>query len=596
MPSTTEIPTFFGPSDSPLFGVVHLPTDNRIRGGVLICRSLGKEGIDTVRIERILAEDLALRGFGVLRFDYLGFGDSAYSQVRDDAVSNWKASVGHAVDYLIQIGAATITAVGIRAGCLILDAYLTRSSSVKHAVYLDPVGTGRRYIREHAALHRLSIGEDAQIPGEVSVIGGRFSDRAAAEFSALQMSADPVRADGVDHVLLLGRPGETDKRLTALASAEGVDVVTSSLLQECDKPRDVLLPVPFDAIDSITGWIDKNTSTSTHEVVPRYLTTVIMPAEDNGANVVESIERIEPNGLFAIRTTGIEKNTVPTKTVVFFVTSNDSHVGPNREWVELSRRIATAGSQALRWDPTGLGLSGPVNRGAWRRTYTKSGITESIAVARHACRDASTLQLVGTCSGAWYAAHTALKVGAGSAVLVNLSVWNWRAVSTLLWEWRSRQQAMLANRAARTDNHTDGVDGAGFRSAVTRLKPLLNVARRRTKNFMHQRVPRPFLWMSSQVGLAYVPERILAPLARRGTDATLIVCPEDAEGFLVRGGPAAMDRLRSTSHPPRLLAPPAGDHAAHHSVMVAAVRNVILPVAADSRSDSIPQSSGATND
>ena len=322
-----------------------------------------------------------------------------------------------------------------------------------------------------------------------------------------------------------------------------------------------------------------------------------MPAEDpDGTDVVESIERIEPNGLFAIRTTALGKNVPPAKTVVFFVTSNDSHVGPNREWVELSRRIAAAGSQALRWDPTGLGLSGPVNRGVWRRTYTKGGIAESIAVARHASRDASTLQLVGTCSGAWYVAHTAHKVGAGSAVLVNLLVWNWRAASTLLWEWRSRKKAMLANGADQTGGDTEGVDVAGSGSAATHLKTLLNAARRRTKSFMHQRVPRPFLWMSNQVGLTYVPECILAPLARRGTNVTLILSPEDTAEFLARGGPAAMDRLQSTSHPPHLLAIPVGDHPAHHSVMMAAVRNVILPVPTDSPSDSLPQPSGTTND
>jgi hypothetical protein len=46
--TTTEVPTFFGPSGSPLFGVLHLPVDNQIRGGVLICGSLGKEGMDSV--------------------------------------------------------------------------------------------------------------------------------------------------------------------------------------------------------------------------------------------------------------------------------------------------------------------------------------------------------------------------------------------------------------------------------------------------------------------------------------------------------------------------------------------------------------------
>ena len=170
--TTTEVPTFFGPSDSPLFGVVHLPVDNQIRGGVLICGSLGKDGMDSVRLHRILADSLARRGFGVLRFDYLGSGDSAYAQVRDDAVANWVASVGHALDYLTLIGAESATAIGIRAGCLILDEYLAQSHTVNRVVYLDPPGTGRRYLREHTTLFRLSVGEDALRPARCQSSAG----------------------------------------------------------------------------------------------------------------------------------------------------------------------------------------------------------------------------------------------------------------------------------------------------------------------------------------------------------------------------------------------------------------------------------------
>ena len=243
--TTTEVPTFFGPSDSPLFGVVHLPVDNQIRGGVLICGSLGKEGMDSVRLHRILADGLARRGFGVLRFDYLGLGDSAYAQVRDDAVANWVASVGHALDYLTLIGAESATAIGIRAGCLILDEYLAQSHTVNRVVYLDPYGTGRRYLREHTTLFRLSVGEDATTPGEVSIIGGRLSDHAAAEFAALRMGANPVSAHGVDNVLLVGRPAETDKRVTALASAEGVDSIITGGLPECARPTGRVVTDPF---------------------------------------------------------------------------------------------------------------------------------------------------------------------------------------------------------------------------------------------------------------------------------------------------------------------------------------------------------------
>jgi hypothetical protein len=572
--TTTEVPTFFGPSDSPLFGVVHLPVDNQIRGGVLICGSLGKEGMDSVRLHRILADSLARRGFGVLRFDYLGLGDSAYLQVRDDAVANWVASVGHALDYLTLIGAESATAIGIRAGCLILDEYLAHSHTVNRVVYLDPAGTGRRYLREHTALFRLSVGEDAATPGEVSIIGGRLSDHAAAEFAALRMGADPVSAHGVDNVLLVGRPAETDKRVTALASAEGVDSIITGGLPECARPRETLLPIPFTAVDSIVEWIDGNVPARTHRAVPQYLTTVTMPAEGpDGVDVFESIERIEPNGLFAIRTLPRRRGPAPVKTVVFFVTANDLHVGPAREWVELSRRTAAAGSQALRWDPAGLGLSGEISRDPWRSVYSKADITDSIAVAKHACQDAGELELVGICSGSWYAAHAARNIGAQSAILVNPIVWNWRITSALLPQRKARRKALHANAASDTDGGPSG-------SRTKRLEALLNPAWKRTKSFMYNHLPRYVLRALSRVGPVYLPEDVLTTLAHRGTDVTVIASPEDAEQFTARGGRAALDRLQWTSRPPRLIATPTGDHAAHHPAILAAIRNAVLPPAA----------------
>ena len=585
MPLTaTEVPTFFGPSDSPLFGVVHLPVDNQIRGGVLICGSLGKEGMDSVRLHRVLAGSLARRGFGVLRFDYLGLGDSAYAQVRDDAVANWVASVGHALDYLTLIGAESATAIGIRAGCLILNEYLAQSHTVNRVVYLDPYGTGRRYLREHTTLFRLSVGEDAATPGEVSIIGGRLSDHAAAEFAALRMGANPVSAHGVDNVLLVGRPAETDKRVTALASAEGVDSIITGGLPECAAPTPMPLPIPFTAVDSIIDWIDGNVPTRTHRAVPQYLTTVTMPAEGpDGVDVFESIERIEPNGLFAIRTLPRRRRPAPAKTVLFFVMSNDLHVGPAREWVELSRRIAAAGSQAVRWDPAGQGLSGQISRDRWRRVYSKADITDSIAVARHACQDAGELELVGVCSGAWYAAQAARNIGAQSAILVNVQVWNWRVTPTLLQQWGFRKKTLNTNAVGDTGG------GAG-ESRTKRLKALLNAAREPTKSFMHNHLPRYVLRVLSWAGLVYLPEDVLTTLAHRGTDVTLIVAPEDAEKFTAKGGRAALDRLQWTSQPPRLIATPTGDHPAHHPAVLAEIRNAVLPVAAVSPSEHIPVS------
>jgi len=573
--TTTEVPTFFGPSDSPLFGVLHLPADNQIRGGVLICGSLGKEGMDSSRLHRLLADGLARRGFAVLRFDYLGLGDSAFAQDRDDAVANWVASVGHALDYLRLIGAESATAIGIRAGCLILQEYLAQSHShpVNRVIYLDPAGTGRRYLREHTTLFRLLVGEHVPTPGEVSVIGGRFSEHAAAEFASLRMSADPLGTYGIDKVLLVGRPAETDKHITALASAAGVDSIITGGLPDSARSREFLLPVPFTAVDSIIEWLDGNVPTRTHRATPQYLATVTMPAEGpDGVEVVESIERIEPNGLFAIRTLPRSLGAAPTKTVLFFVTNKDSHVGPAREWVELSRRIAAAGSQALRWDPAGLGLSGHISRDPYRRIYAKADIDDSIAVSRHACQDSGELVLVGICSGSWYAAHVARNIGARSAILVNLVAWNWRVTPTLLSQWYIRNRALHANVA------NDTGDGPSESRTIT-LKALLDQARALTTSLIHNHLPRYVLRALSWVGLVYLPEDVLTTLARRGTDVTVIASPWDAELFTAKGGAAALDRLQSTSRPPRLVVPPTGDHSAHHPAILAAIRDAVLPVA-----------------
>jgi hypothetical protein len=255
------------------------------------------------------------------------------------------------------------------------------------------------------------------------------------------------------------------------------------------------------------------------------------------------------------------------------VTAKDLHVGPAREWVELSRRVAAAGSQAVRWDPAGLGLSGRISRDPWRNVYFKADISDAIAAARHACEDPGGLEFVGICSGSWYAAQVARRIGARSAILINAMVWNWRVVSTVPSQWYLRQEALDANAASATDR---GVVG---QSRKTRIKALLNPSRDAMKSWLHQHVPRRVLWALGWVGLVWLPEVVLTTLARRGTKVTLIASPQDADEFVAKGGLAAVDRLRDSARPPRLIAPPTGDHSGHHPAILAAIRDAVLPVA-----------------
>ena len=83
------------------------------------------------------------------------------------------------------------------------------------------------------------------------------------------------------------------------------------------------------------------------------------------------------------------------------------------------------------------------------------------------------------------------------------------------------------------------------------------------------------------------PKVVLTTLARRGTGVTVIASPDDEHDFNARGGQAALDRLRGTAQPPRLIATPIGDHSAYHPAILAAIRNAVLPELAASLSEHI---------
>lgn len=564
---TSEVATFFGPADSPLFGVLHLPGDQRIRGGVILCDSIGREGITSVRFQRILADDLAGRGFAVLRFDYLGTGDSAYSQDHDDAVENWQRSIHYGLEYLKGIGAESITAIGLRAGCLILSAALSGSHSVNRIAYVDPIGTGRRYLREQTTLFRVSAGTDSVPAGTVSIIGGRLTAAAADRFRRLSLDND--RLHSVDRLLVL-RPGEPDAQVSALREADRTETVVVDLLAEFGQSAKTMTPIPFRAIEAVVDWVDRSESTTLTAVAPRYRDSARIPTEEPSGSdaVIESIESIGPNGLFAIRTRPEHVEPGQGKVWMFNASANDPHVGPAREWVELSRRVAAAGAQAVRWDRSGIGNSAPVEREQWQRVYARQGIRDTVAVAGHAARDPRNLHLIGPCSGSWYAAQAARQLGAGRVVLVNPRVWTWRTGATHGWQWWNLKRPLQLSMSPRPPRENSRI--------ATFFKRASAVLSRETKRATHRYAPRLYLTGMGRLGLAQTPDVLLGTLARDRVAATVLLSPWDADLFEQRGGPRALRRLRGAPTPPQLIITDEGDHAAYHQTMLQAIRQVVL--------------------
>jgi pimeloyl-ACP methyl ester carboxylesterase len=568
--STTEVPTYFGPATSPLFGVLHLPNDNQIRGGVIICGSLGKEGMDSVRLQRPLADGLARRGFGVLRFDYLGTGDSAFTQDRDDAVDNWRRSIGYALEYLREVGARSITAIGLRAGSLLLSDFLTTSGPVDRVVYLDPVGTGRRYLREQTALAKVAVGSDSPPAGTIPILGTRLSSAAAKEFGALTLSSAP--SDEIDHLLIL-RNGALEAPVQALTTNAGrVHASTIAGLTEFAQIAETLTPLPLPVIDKVIDWIDEaESSIPATTAAPRYETSATMPADDPSEDepVVESIERIGPNKLFAIRTRPENCSPRQGTVVLFYSTAYDLHIGPMREWVELSRKIAAFGHQALRFDQTGVGYSGPVTRQQWQPAYSKHGVTDAISAAQYAAQDPRDVLAVGICSGSWYAARAARTIGIGSVILVNSIVWNWRLATTFLWQWDVKRSLL---KATPSEAQTYGKFESWRKRTIISMKP----ARKTLQRKVHAATPRFVLMLLWRLGVAHVPEATLGELTRNGTATTVVLSPQDAVLFKDKRGYSGLKRLQRAAHPPTLVTPSAGDHPAYHHTMLAAIRTAVI--------------------
>ena len=139
---STATPTYFGPTDPPIFGWVHQPADRMARGTVVLCAPLHREYISAHYTYRVLAERLAARGITAIRFDYDGTGDSAGSMADPGRVEAYEASIDHALELADDLGTSDVVLVGMRMGGLLAARAAARSNRPVSVVLWDPCGSG----------------------------------------------------------------------------------------------------------------------------------------------------------------------------------------------------------------------------------------------------------------------------------------------------------------------------------------------------------------------------------------------------------------------------------------------------------------------
>ena len=145
-------PFFFGESGSALFGI-HSRPDSALdpSWAVLVCNPLGQEAIRAHRTLALLASRLAAAGVHVLRFDYLGTGDSDGDLGFGDP-GRCIEDIRMALRELRDIAGTRHTAVlGLRFGATL--AASIPDLDADRLILWDPVIDGADYVHQLTSLH-----------------------------------------------------------------------------------------------------------------------------------------------------------------------------------------------------------------------------------------------------------------------------------------------------------------------------------------------------------------------------------------------------------------------------------------------------------
>ena len=172
-----SIPIVFG-VDGGLFGLLTVPQDGMFRDvGVVLCAPLGLENSFSYRPLRTLAQSLAGSGFPVLRFDWLGTGDSGELPAVVPGPSLWRDAVHDAIETLVAVtGVAEVALVGLRIGATFALLEAATNPAVSQVVLLEPYATGRIYLRELRAFEQIAaqriLFKPSELPDGAMEAGG----------------------------------------------------------------------------------------------------------------------------------------------------------------------------------------------------------------------------------------------------------------------------------------------------------------------------------------------------------------------------------------------------------------------------------------
>jgi uncharacterized protein len=234
-------PIYFGKAGRQLFGVYHPPQQKRAADAVVICNPIVQEYMRTHWALRKLAASMAREGLHVMRFDYLGTGDSA-GGAELYSVAQWCADIKAAAAELLDLsGARKVSLVGLRLGGALAATVAGNGLAVKDLVLWEAPASGAAHLVDLDTIERTKL-ESHRTPlekGADELLGYAMPASLRAELAGVDLSKGV--ACNADRVLLFAADARPDH-----------DLIKAAVKDKAGRPPEVSI-VAEDAKDRQSG-------------------------------------------------------------------------------------------------------------------------------------------------------------------------------------------------------------------------------------------------------------------------------------------------------------------------------------------------------
>ncbi|HYK95025.1 MAG TPA: alpha/beta fold hydrolase [Candidatus Dormibacteraeota bacterium] len=436
-----------------VFGMFHAPLDEpAARTAVLLLPPWGWDEIASYRSRRAWAEHLAEHRHPTLRIDFPGSGDSAGDPGDPARVEAWTSAVVTAASWLATATpAGRVAVIGLGLGGLIAGLAMGEGAPIDELVLWAAPTHGRSFLREQRAFGKLqrdrygpTEGADEALPDGWLEIGG-FVQSAETIAAVEQIDLRQMPIGPVQRVLLLGRDGlPVDVGLQQRLAGAGADVTVApgdGWGAMCFHPE--RYQPPLDVFRRVSDWLGASARPmpKTRPAPTAGTGSPVRPEAAHGDLSSHGVEIRETPmagdgahaGFFAIVAERVAPSarTGPDLCVVFLNAGAVRRIGPNRMWVEASRRWAARGIPTARMDVEGIGdAAGDAamyyDVGMFYTPAREMQVTAILdALVRRGL--GPRFVLVGLCAGAYSAFNTAAsdaRVVAALAVNPRIMIWD----------------------------------------------------------------------------------------------------------------------------------------------------------------------------